>query len=267
MHLNLETLTLRAGPHAAVQKKPLRPNAKKQSMSLLEATAFLADEPLSENPSCVDPLLAYFAGILSEELPDRELQQFVVYVPQLIGTQQSPEHTHARAWVLADRYLRRILPLHLERVVELRSHASNLRALPEITDQVSWDSAQPTHQAANQAVSDQLTHRLRAAQVSNVFDAQAPFLLSLWSSLWEVLQDCFWGLRWEFNFENILESFEDDTPTALIHTNTLWALGCLRAAQPTKAINRQADHFGRTVLLEIHALFRDMIHLPSRDKK
>lgn len=55
-------------------------------MCVNEFTAYLADEPHSDSPECVDPYLTYFLMGLNDSLPDDLRQQLRPYAARTIGT-------------------------------------------------------------------------------------------------------------------------------------------------------------------------------------
>ncbi|WP_462203436.1 hypothetical protein, partial [Frankia sp. CcWB3] len=77
MHaLDLATLVLAKGGHDNL----------KQGSCLLEAVSYLADEPWSDRPECVSPVLGAFGRILNDVLPNSKRQKLKPYIPQLMGT-------------------------------------------------------------------------------------------------------------------------------------------------------------------------------------
>lgn len=122
-HLQLDTLTLRFGPHD-------RPES---GMCLLEAVAYFAHEPHSDRPKCVDRTLAAFGRSWNDGMrTDDERAQLKPYVPALVGTAGTSEDAERRAWLAFDWSVRVSTPAWLD-LAGLSEQASRLRCLPEQT--------------------------------------------------------------------------------------------------------------------------------------
>jgi hypothetical protein len=58
--------------------------------------AYLAGEPHTDHPECMDPLLGEFLRWLNDELPYRERQKLVPYLPRMIGTRDDGRQVYRR---------------------------------------------------------------------------------------------------------------------------------------------------------------------------
>src|SRR5690606_12434912 len=62
---------------------------REQGVCLMEAVAWVAGEPHSDHPRCVDVALAAYGRTLNDLLRDDERQLLVPLIPMLIGTRGS----------------------------------------------------------------------------------------------------------------------------------------------------------------------------------
>ena len=123
MLLDLDTLTLTSGSHE-------RPE---DGACLLEAVSWMAGEPWSDTPVCVDRTLAAFGRSWNDGMrTDAERAQLVRYVPALIGTAGSEADAVRRAWLALDWLVRVSAPAWLD-LAGLSDAAESLRGLSEQT--------------------------------------------------------------------------------------------------------------------------------------
>ena len=135
--LDLSTLTLKAGGHP--------PGG---DMCLLEATAYIAGEPWSDRPQCVDPVLATFGRTWNDRMrTDEERASLKQYIPLLIGTADSRKLSGRRSWMALD-WLVRVHAATWLRAAGIEQHAAALAALPAILNGNIAKAAQPTIDAA-----------------------------------------------------------------------------------------------------------------------
>ena len=119
--LDLSTLVLKAGGHTPGK-----------DMCLLEAAAYIADEPWSDRPQCVDPVLAAFGRSWNDDMrTDEERASLKQYIPLLIGTADDPELSQRRSWMALD-WLVRVQAATWLRAAGIEQHATALAALPAI---------------------------------------------------------------------------------------------------------------------------------------
>ena len=139
----LEELTLLPGSH----------RTREEGVCALEAVAWLANEPHSDRPACVSPVIAQFVRTWNDQLPtDEERNRLLLPIlPRLIGTvsgQASVEDR--RAWMSADWLIREHTPAWLD-LAKLTEHATALRSLPEMTKPADIEPAMIDIRAAARA--------------------------------------------------------------------------------------------------------------------
>jgi hypothetical protein len=102
-------------------------------MCAMEAAAWLAGEPHSDQPACVDPVIATVVRTWQDRLNDEQRELLVKpLVPLLVGTRSTPAAQHARAIACADWAIRHVVPTWLRLTPSLVEHADALAALPEL---------------------------------------------------------------------------------------------------------------------------------------
>jgi hypothetical protein len=151
--IDLDTLVLAKGAHKGPD----------DGACIMEAVAWLAGEPWSDNPACVNPTLADFGRKLNDVLPDDLRQQLVPYVPRLCNTAGNGEATQRIGLMAADWLLLTYVPAFLRLCPATTDHAERIAALPPIT---SWDAlevATPPVRAARKDAAAALDAALDAA--------------------------------------------------------------------------------------------------------
>ncbi len=118
----LEDLELQKGSHDAASKE----------MCLLEAVAFVAGEPWSDNPKCASPLLADYGRRLNDRLSHALRQELKPLIPMLVGSVGDDATEERRSVMLADWYIREHLP-RLLTYSNLEGEAQKLFSLPALT--------------------------------------------------------------------------------------------------------------------------------------
>lgn len=117
-------LTLAAGPHASPD----------QGLCALEAVAYLAGEPHSDQPACASPSIAAFVRTLSDGLPQAERDGLILpLLPRLVGTLGSEALERRRIAMVADWLVRSHVPAWF-RLAKLNVEADELADLAELTD-------------------------------------------------------------------------------------------------------------------------------------
>lgn len=117
-----------------------------EGMCLLEAVAFLADEPHSDAPECACPVLSAYGRNLNDVMGkgpqgDALRTKYLADIAlMLVGTRSTREVERRRAYLLADRAVRVFAPLALD-AVGLHYHAAKLRALTPVTDATTTRAA------------------------------------------------------------------------------------------------------------------------------
>jgi|GEM_PF-541834 len=116
--------TLAAGPHAD-------PGA---GLCALEAVAYVAGEPHSDQPACASPSLSAFIRTWSDNLPQEARDALILpLVPRLVGTRGSEALERRRVALAADWLVRTHLPAWF-RLAKLNVEGDALAGLPELTD-------------------------------------------------------------------------------------------------------------------------------------
>lgn len=134
--------TLLAGKHNANEQ---------QQWCLLEAVAWVAGEPWSDHPECVDPVLAAFGRAWNDALPDQDRTRLLApFIPQLVGTRSTPDVQDTRAFMAADWAVRVYTPTWLT-LAKLEDHAHALSELGELVSVESCESAMTRIAAAGVA--------------------------------------------------------------------------------------------------------------------
>ena len=131
----LERLTLLHGSHGAPPKK-LRDEPGALKLCALEAVAWLADEPWSDQPKCACPVIASFCRSWNDAIQDdaRRTALILPLVPLLVGTRSTPDVEGRRSWMACDWEMRVRVPAFLRLLPATEGEAAALEALPEIVD-------------------------------------------------------------------------------------------------------------------------------------
>jgi len=124
--LDLSTFVLAHGNHGSPD----------DGMCLLEAAAYMAGEPHSDHPQCVDVALAAFGRTLNDRLREDERQLLKPLLPRLIGTRATPALARRRALLLVDRHVRSIVPAFLRELPHQPQPelAGRMEGLPPVVD-------------------------------------------------------------------------------------------------------------------------------------
>lgn len=132
---------------------------------VMEAVAYVAGEPWSDEPKCVARPLSRFFVSLNDTLDDETRQLLKPLIPRLVGTGNGLETQVRWAFTLADFSTRFAAPMALERAAEglraakvpgdhaekLLEAARSLRALQPVVDAASADSARRAADSASWA--------------------------------------------------------------------------------------------------------------------
>lgn len=121
----MDTTSLKRGQHAS-------PEA---GMCAMELAAYLAGEPHSDEPKCVDPTIRDLMIRWNDRLPDDEARTrwLLDLIPLTLGTAGSEELSQRRSWACADWLIRECLPLFLDLHEKTQEHALRLRLFPQVT--------------------------------------------------------------------------------------------------------------------------------------
>lgn len=107
---------------------------------LVEAAAYVAGEPWSDDPDCVCPVIAAYARTLNDLMGGRSRQRLIPYIARIVGTVADRDTERRRAFLCADQVVRVLTPLTLD-ALGLSEDADRLRALPPVTDEATADIA------------------------------------------------------------------------------------------------------------------------------
>ena len=107
--------------------------SRADGMCLLEAVAFLAGEPHTDNPQCVCPTLAAFGRSWNDALDDQDRNRLLKpFIRRLIGTRSTVEVEYRRTFMATDWAVRVAAPVWL-RAAGLDDEAASLEALHPLT--------------------------------------------------------------------------------------------------------------------------------------
>ncbi|MEG9524872.1 MAG: glycosyltransferase family 61 protein [Hyphomicrobiales bacterium] len=116
--------TLAAGQHADAGA----------GLCALEAVAYVAGEPHSDQPACASPSLAAFIRTWSDRLPQDERDALILpLVPRLVGTRGSDALERRRSALVLDWLVRTHVPAWF-RLAKLNVEADELADRPSLTD-------------------------------------------------------------------------------------------------------------------------------------
>ena len=121
------------------------------AMCAMEAAAYIANEPWSDHPQCVSPVIAAFMRSWNDGLPDADRTRLLLpLIPDTIGTRTTDADEETRAWMATDWLVRVHTPAWL-RLAGLTKHAQALESLARIADATLAKAAHPTIAAARAA--------------------------------------------------------------------------------------------------------------------
>jgi hypothetical protein len=143
-----------------------------EGMCLLEAVSYVAGEPFSDHPPCVDPVLGAYGRTVNDWMTDEERQLLVPLIPKLVGTACDHTVSLRRAMLICDGTVRQILPLAFDPI--LPDVAAKLRALDQVQDEASAWAAESAAASARSAAA--------SAARKSVVDA----LISIFSAAIEI---------------------------------------------------------------------------------
>jgi len=130
---DIPAITLKAGEHRTAD----------DGMCVMEATAMLAGEGMTDHPQCASPVISTFLRSWNDVLPDDDRQTLKQYIPLLIGTAGTPDLEARRAWMCTDWLVRTYAPAWL-RLAGLTTQADLLAGLPEFVQGMDVPSIRPT---------------------------------------------------------------------------------------------------------------------------
>jgi hypothetical protein len=118
----------------------------------MEWVAYIANEPHSDQPVCVSPVLRAFGISWNDSLDDETRQKLRPYLARMIGT-AGDGRDEERAWMCTDWLVRVCAPTWMDLTPSLREQAAVLRALPPVLSvesarRVSTEIMAARHQSA-----------------------------------------------------------------------------------------------------------------------
>jgi len=153
--INLDEIVLQSGAHESAEA----------GMCVMEMVSYMEDEPWSDHPACVSPVLGAFLRSWNDGLDEETRQRLKPYAARVIGTANDGKD-EARAWMATDWLCRSQLPAWLD-LAGLTEHAAAVRALGAIASTDSAQVGQTTLAAAGAAARD----AARAAAGAAAWDA------------------------------------------------------------------------------------------------
>ncbi|NIJ11027.1 hypothetical protein FHU38_001371 [Saccharomonospora amisosensis] len=100
-------------------------------LCLQEAVAWFADEPHSDRPRCVSPVLSQVGRVLGDRLPDGKRQRLKDFVPALVDTVDDGRDDD-RSRLAVDWLVREYAPAWLRLVPQLELAAESLARRPAV---------------------------------------------------------------------------------------------------------------------------------------
>lgn len=108
-----------------------------------EWATYIAGEPHSASPHCVDPVISQIAMRLNDRWSDEDRQKLKPYLLKVLGTRADKETERRRAYMALDWSARVAMPLWL-RTAGLEADARLLEALAPVVDNASASAAAST---------------------------------------------------------------------------------------------------------------------------
>lgn len=186
MKIDIDTVVLSHGAH----------NAPDEGMCLLECVALFSGEKFSDEPLCVDPVLAAFGRSWNDGMrSDKEREQLKQYITRLPGTQKSNSLSQKRAWMAIDWLIRIHTVAWLSISPSLVQHAEILKSLPEITCIRDLTSVKPKIDAAWDAAGNAAGIADRAtAWIASLATAGDAARTASWATARDAARDDSWDV-------------------------------------------------------------------------
>lgn len=179
VELDLDALSLERGAH----------DSPEDGMCMMEAVAYIADEPFSDRPECASPVLGSFLRGWNDQLDHEDRQRLKPYIPEVVGTADDGQDDE-RAWLLVDYLIRTYTPAWLD-LAGLDEHAAALREHPRIDSEERVASVTPLIQPAKQdawgAAGGAAWGAAGAAAWGAAWDALEPTVEELQAHVWDEL--------------------------------------------------------------------------------
>ena len=176
----LASLTLANGGH----------DSDEDQWCVMEAAAYIADEPHSDHPACVSGVLTDFAINLNDRWKTEKRQLLKPFIPRLIGTRDDGLD-ETRGYLALDWLIRTYTPAWLD-LAGLTEPAAELRALRRIVDVAAAESAGPVvREAQIKAAAAGAAARAAAGDA-----ARAAAWDAARAAAWAAAGDAAWAAAW-----------------------------------------------------------------------
>ena len=108
----------------------------------MEAVAWLAGEPHTHAPTCVDSDIVDFVIAINDGWSDANRQRLIPYLPRLLGTARGNDHPAREQWnyLLLDWHARVSVPARLDQKGK-HEMAAAMRSLHPLTSYEAWQDA------------------------------------------------------------------------------------------------------------------------------
>jgi hypothetical protein len=123
---------------------------EEEGLAVMEAVAYVAGEPLSNEPACASPVLTAWMRAWGDNLDDEARQQLRRYVLPLANSRTDLAHETVRQWQVIDWFVRICVPVWLH-AAGLYDESDRLITLPEIVDPRALNLARTALEAARRA--------------------------------------------------------------------------------------------------------------------
>ena len=133
----LDRIILLSGSHDAPDSA-----ARAAEMCVMEAVAWVAREPWTDQPQCACPVIGSFLRSWNDGIRDDETRTRLLkpLVPRLVGSKATPEVELRRSYMALDWLVRVQLPTWLD-AAGLRDKSALIRELAELHDEASCRAA------------------------------------------------------------------------------------------------------------------------------
>src|SRR5690348_10038049 len=159
---------------------------------IMEAVAYVAGEPWSDQPACVSPVIGAFLRSWNDVLDDTDRQMLKPLIPQVIGTRTTAADEDARAWLAVDWSVRTLTPAFL-RLAGLTDNADAVASLQRIDCSARLIAARDELERARSA-SDAASAAAWAAARDAAWDAARDAASAAASA---AAWDAAWAAAWE----------------------------------------------------------------------
>jgi hypothetical protein len=178
-------------------------------MCVMEAAAYVAGEPWSDNPLCACPTITDLMVSWNDSLPsDAERDRLLKpLIPLLVGTRSTPAVEARRSYMALDWLIRVNTPKWLDLRPELTQHAEALRGLDEVADLAGAKAAgvlvRAARAAAWAAAGDAALDAAWAAARASVGAAAGDAALD---AAWAAALDAAWAAAWDAALDAALDA-------------------------------------------------------------